>query len=201
MEIDNNFSLERQPQRYEQRVHTSQSLSTRNIDAGDRFTARVSRYDFDISMISIFSFSSAISLLKDLRNEQNSRIRNAIVSKLINNIANDISYLYRSGLIFLLSKKELARIAKQLKEICKEIDEMIREGLVQLDFATMLDYQLTIKCFIACYDKEVFEDKENKRIIIFFQNTETENNQNKNKTSQKAESTKTVQFPGPLMLT
>ena len=201
MEIDNNFSLERQPQRYEQRVHTSQSLSTRNIDAGDRFTARVSRYDFDISMISIFSFSSAISLLKDLRNEQNSRIRNAIVSKLINNIANDISYLYRSGLIFLLSKKELARIAKQLKEICKEIDEMIREGLVQLDFATMLDYQLTIKCFIACYDKEVFEDKENKRIIIFFQNTETENNQNKNKTSQKAQPTKTVQFPGPLMLT
>ena len=49
------------------------------------------------------------------------------------------------------SKAALKRIAQQLKGICKEIDEMVKEGLI--DFDSVKELYL-LKAFVDHYDEE-----------------------------------------------
>ncbi len=154
IEVSNN-SFDRASDLSQRQNDTQISPSSENTDRFDSFTPRRNQDEsnFTLSRVSLFSLSGAVDFLKGLRDEKDSAIRNASVRKLINKLANEIKELYLSGRIFSLSKRELARLIKELKEICTEIDAMIREGLVELDFCTTLNYSL-IKGFIECFDKK-----------------------------------------------
>ena len=152
VEINNSINIGRQ-------LHSSQRLGPHEWDledpsSFDRFWADVSRkeYYFLISIISISSLSGARSLLRSLRNEKDSELRNEIVKKLIMALLADI---IKSLFFYMLfgSKAALKRMAKQLEEICKDIDEMVKEGLIELDPGTEKALNL-LKTFANHFDDE-----------------------------------------------
>ena len=159
IEINNNLCLKEQTDLPHGRSETKQSTSSKNIVTTDSFIPKTdtSKYDYALSTISLFSLSGAVPLLRNIRDEKDPAVRNAVVKQLINKIFNELFEMYRLGFI-LMSKDSLRRLAKQLKEVCKEIDELIKEGLVELDESTMQDY-LWIKGFVNFYGDE----EENKR--------------------------------------
>ena len=164
VEINNSITLGAQ-------YHSSQRLGAHewNLEdpsSFDRFWAEETRkqYYFLLSIISIYSLSSAKSLLKNLRNEKDSELRNEIVKKLIMQLLADI---IKSLFFYMLfgSKAMLKHMAKQLKEICKDIDEMVKEGLIELDSGTEKALNL-LKGFANHFDDENEATNLNQNLII-----------------------------------
>lgn len=116
----------------------------------DRSALDKENYGLIMAAISLGSFSSARSLLKSLKNEKDANLRNALVKELIKILLEGILNIR----ILFLSKAALKRLAKQLKEICKDLDEMIKEGLIELDPITKLGFNC-LKQFANCPDDEM----------------------------------------------
>ena len=141
-------------------------LNSYNIGNNDRFISSINTreiYDLRVSFVSLFSLSGGVELLKELRNEKDPAIRNAVTSKLVNKLAKEIKDLKLYGLFFLLSDKDLRQIAKNLKGVCNEIDLMLKDGLVQLDLITALNYAIWVKGFVDQYGNDDRNNEENKK--------------------------------------
>ena len=164
VEINNNPSIVRlNPSPREE--NTDNPPNSHITGNHDQFTFSINTreiYDLRLSHISLFFLLGGVELLRDLRNEKDPEIRNAVVRELINKLAKEIKDLYLYGLLFGMSDKDLRKIAKELKGICKEIDLMLKDGLVQLDFMTTLNYGIWVKGFVNQYGQEEDDEESNR---------------------------------------